>query len=284
MSDQIADVLTPESTEGTAPEGQGQPIDQPPTVQPEGQGQPGGSTGLYDLSTVPEEYRSHVEQVAKEIDRNVNGKLQEYADHRKRWEPFQELGLDDVGADGIAALLDFAEALSDPDNAQQAILTLAENVGVDLGVTPAGGEGGEPGADSPEVAALKEQVTALTARLDGRDEAEVASQEKQKLNAEWNSVKEAHKASTGKDITPAEQERLRTLAIRMVDEDEPIKAAYEFITEVAGAGASQLVEAAPKAPAAAARPGQPATTVEPPDSFDEAERLMTERRRLAAAA
>lgn len=283
MADEIANPLSPEPTAVQPPEGQGAPTDSPSPVQPAGQGQPDGATGLFDLSSLDETVRPTVEPFLKDIERNVNGKFAEHAEYRKRYEGFDDLGLDDVGPEGIAALLEFAEALTDPDGAKQAILDLAENVGVDLGAAaPAAPEGED------EVTALRATVEALEARLNGRDEQDqfttLQREEATRLRIEWDEVEAAHKAASGQDFSDEEKERLKTLARRFVtDHPEPIKAAYEFIQNIAGAATGQFVSGAPTPPAAPTAAGAPSTTVEPTDDFDVAQQQMIERRRAAAA-
>ena len=260
---------------GTAPEGgQGQPADDTTSaVQPEGQGQPDASTGLYDLSAVPEQYRSEVERIAKDIDRNVNSKLQEYADHRKQWEPFQELGLQDFDPEGVGALLQFATRLSEGgDTAREALSNLAASLEIDLGQAPAA-DAGEPSEDTPLTRAEFE------AWKQAQDEARLEAQYAQEAEAGFREEYAEILKANGKPFTPEENQRLLDLARRFqADHDQPIKAAYELINSIAGGAEAALVNGQPTPPAPAEPGGRAATTVQPVDTFEEAERLMRERR------
>lgn len=268
-----ADTSSTEAEAGTAHEGQGQPDATPSAVQPEGQGQQDASTGLYDLSSVPEEYRSHVERIAKDIDRNVNAKLQEAADYRKSWEPYQELGLHEYDPQGLSGLMQFAEALSDPQTARDALFNLAGALEIDL----ADGAG-DPGELDP-IHRLEQQQAEMQAFL-------AAWQEEQALNAakeealqgyrsEFADVEKAH----GKQFDDAEKQRLIGLAKRFAasGEERPIEAAYAFINDIAGGAEKALVEAQPTPPAPAEPGGRASTAIQPVDSFEEAERLHRER-------
>ncbi len=265
---------------GTAPEGgQGQPADDTPSaVQPEGQGQSDAQTGLYDLSTVPEEYRSHVEQVAKDIDRNVNAKFQEHADFRKQWEPFQELGLHEYDPEGVGALLHLATQLSQGgDSARDALLGLAEELKIDLGLEPSEGE---PADDENAPMTKAEFQAYLAAQREEALEAQYAQEAEEAFRAEYAEIVKQN----GKPFTEEENQRLLSLAKRFQpDHDEPIKAAYALINSIAGGAEAALVKGQPTPPAPAEPSGRASTTVQPVDTFEEAERLMRERRASANA-
>lgn len=282
----MADQTTSPIATTVQPDGQGQSTAPPSTVQPDGQGQSDVSD-LYRevLATVPEDQRQHVEPHLKEWDRRVNPKLSEAADYRKRWESFEAIeGLDEVGAEGVGALLEFANALADPENAKQAILNLAANVGVDLGIAdPAAGEDLDP------LEQLRSELDQLKqSQAQKEEEAELAritEQEATKLRAEWDVVEQEHKDTFGRELSDKERERLKGLAARFVaDTEEPIKAAYTFLKDVAGDAQTSLVDGAPTPPAPAQPAGRASTTVQPVDSFDEAERLMRERRQAVPTA
>lgn len=87
---------------------------QPPTQ--EGQGAAASDNGLYpDLSAVPESIQAQVLPLLKEFEGNVTRKFQEAADFRKQWEPYQQLGLQDIQMDDLKELLEFRQIASDPE-------------------------------------------------------------------------------------------------------------------------------------------------------------------------
>jgi hypothetical protein len=273
----VIDNAFPTEAAAQTQEVQDQPTPEQSAVQTpgvQGQQDDATTTGLYDLSAVPDEYRSHVERIAKDIDRNVNSKLREHADYRKQWQPFEEMGLTDLGPEGIGALLEFASELADPDSARGAIERLAENVGVDFGQQQQAQEG-EP----DPVAELRKELDDLRAWRDSRDEREQLSQleaqEIERLRHEYAEVE----ALNGKPFTEQEKSRLIQLAKRFQsDHAEPLKAAHTFLNEVVGSAETALVNDTPTPPAQAEHGGRASTAVEPADSFEEAERLFKERR------
>lgn len=291
---------SPEAEAVQPDEGQGAPdastTDTPSAVQPEGQGQPDATTGLFDeyLSSVPEEHRSAVEQYLKDAERNVNGKLQESAEAVKTWEPFAELGLQDVGAEGIGALLEFAQDLSNPETARDALLAIAEAAGVDLSDAgaPQGDGGDEIDQDTPltraEFEAWQQQQRAQWEQ--DQQMVQLREQAAAELNKEFAAVE----ALNGKpfDATPgsgsdgklSERQELIALAKRFQpDHDEPIKAAFQLMQRIRGQAEASLVNGQPTPPVAAEHGGRASSTVEPVDDFDTALRLHVERNASAHA-
>jgi hypothetical protein len=86
---------------------------QPHESVEQGQGQE--SSGLYDLSSIPEPLRPAVEPAFKQWEANVTKKFQEHADYRKTWQPYEQLGLSNVQPEQLQELLSFNELASDPD-------------------------------------------------------------------------------------------------------------------------------------------------------------------------
>ena len=268
-----------EDVEAVQPDsGQGLPEEVNETeVQPlEGQGQGNGYEGLYDLNAIDNpEVRSEVERIAKDIDRNVNSKLEEASQYRKGWEPYEHLGVNQLDPEGLGALLSFAEALSDESTAQEALLDLAQQVGVSL-------DGPRPQSDDAEgdpVSGIEKEVADLREWRNAQEERElfatVEAEETKRLSAEWSEVEERH----GRPFSEDEQARLRDLALKFVaDSDTPIRDAYDFIEGIAGQAQSALVDGAPDQPSPAEPAGQASTSAAPVESFEEAERLYKERR------
>jgi hypothetical protein len=270
-------------------EGQGQPIaDEPSAVQPqEGQGQQDAQTGLYDLSTVPEEYRSHVEQHLKDIERNANAKFQEHAEFRKSWEPYAELGLNDVDPEGVAALMEFAQALSDPESARDAITNLAQALELDLGAAPEAEESGEPDVIEQLRAEIAELKQAYTGDKEQQEIAALRQQADQAYRAEFAEVEQLNgkpfSREKGPNGEPSEADQLIDLARRFqMDTDEPIKAAYKFINSISGKAEKALVDSQPTPPAPAEPSGRASSSVQPVDTFEDALRLHLERNASAS--
>jgi hypothetical protein len=91
-------------------------------VQPEGQGGVGtGGDPPYAeyLSRIPEDAREDIEPIFKEWDQNVSKKFQDHAEYRKQWEPLQETGINKLSPDEVSWLVQFRQALDQPEIMQQ---------------------------------------------------------------------------------------------------------------------------------------------------------------------
>jgi hypothetical protein len=269
MSDELSQV------EGVQPD-QGQGADATPQsqVQPEGQGQGDASTGLYDLSTVPEQYRSEVERIAKDIDRNAQAKFREAADYRKQWQPFEELGVNQRDPEQIRQLLELSQLLSDESTAQDAVLQLAQRVGLEV-------EGLEapPEPEYDPNAELRAMVEQLSAAENDRQQQAAQAQELERLQGEWDEIVHEHGP-----FTDEQQQLIVELASRFDSEEQPIKAAHRLFNQIAGHAEQGLVKAKSGEPSAAEPAGRASTAVAPPETFEDAKRLMIERRSLTNAA
>lgn len=96
-------------------------------VQPdsfeEGQGtepsQSDALSELYDLSSVPDEQRPHIEPILQDVQRNVNSKFEQAADYRKQWEPYEELGVNNIDPALMEELVAIAQIAEDEDQLRE---------------------------------------------------------------------------------------------------------------------------------------------------------------------
>lgn len=255
-------------------EGQGADLSQS-QVQPEGQGQgDAASAGLYDLSSVPSEYRAEVERIAKDIDRNAQTKFREAADYRKQWQPFEELGLTDQDPANVRQAIELFQMLTDESTAQDAVLALAKQVGLEVD-----GLDEEPEAAPDPTADLRAQIEALQAAESERQQAAAQQQELERLQDEWDGIVQEHGP-----FTDEQQQMIVDLAARFESEEQPLVAAHKLFNQIVGFGEQSLVKAKAGEPSASEPAGRASTTVAPPETFEEAKRLMTERRSQLNAA
>jgi hypothetical protein len=104
----------------------------PDDATPNGDQPEGGdaSGGLYDLASVPEDLRPHVEPHLKAIEANITKKLQENSESLKRWEPYEELGVADIDPQALQQLLEFAELAQDEDKFAEWFKQTGERLGL----------------------------------------------------------------------------------------------------------------------------------------------------------
>lgn len=250
---------------------QGQGVDASQSqVQPDGQGQGAFSTGLYDLSTVPDEYRSHVEQIAKDIDRNAQAKFREAADYRKQWQPYEELGLVDQDPEQIRQLIELSQLLGDESTAQDAVLALAQRVGLEVE-----GYDDEPEGEPDPNAELRAMVESLSQAESQRQQEAAQAEELERLQGEWDDIVQEHGP-----FTDEQQTLIVELASRFDSEEQPLRAAHKLFNQIVGHGEASLVKAKAGEPAAAEPAGRASTADTPPETFEEAKARFIERRSL----
>ena len=101
---------------------------------PEVQGAEDEASGLYDLTSVPDELKPHLEPHLKAIEGNVTRKFQEYSEKVKGWEPYEELGVNDIDPETLGGLLEFAELANDPEQFSEWWKETGERLGLFDGI------------------------------------------------------------------------------------------------------------------------------------------------------
>jgi hypothetical protein len=235
-----------------------------------GNAQEGGSLeGLYDLSSVPEELRGYVENVAKQIQGNVTRSFQDHADFRKTWEPFSQVdGLTEVPPEELTELVQFREIASDPakfdDWLVQVASAMAEadpgrfeavfgRLGQETGLLDPDddGESGEDGGAFDQEA-MREMFTELLDERLGPIEQHVntSSQEARvqaaqaHIASEIEAVQQLHKDQFGEDEELDEDAiaHIKALAFAHDGAEDAIRKAYAQHLKVTGQAQGELID------------------------------------------
>ncbi len=87
-------------------------------VQPEGQGSESTDAlgDFYDLNSVPEEQRQFVEPILKDVQSNVNKKIEQL---NSQWKPYQELGVNEIDPALMEELVNIAQIADDEEALQE---------------------------------------------------------------------------------------------------------------------------------------------------------------------
>lgn len=159
----------------------------------------GGTDGLFDLSSVPEDYRPYVEPHLKDIQRNVNQKFQDNANYRKQWEPYESLGINDYDPEDLQGLLQFAEIANNPETFKEWWNTVGQENKyfdeLDDGSEELDGE--ESGMDMEALKSTFEQMldaklTPIANQTAQFEEAQRVQQAEQHIDGEIAALKEQH--------------------------------------------------------------------------------------------
>lgn len=164
----------------------------------EGQGTDQAAGGLYDLTSVPEELRPHIEPHLKAIEGNVTRKFQDYSEQVKAWEPYASLGINEIDPEVLGELLEFAKMSQDQD----AFAEWWKSVGEELKLFPsedpegsfADDELGDEGLTAERIAELvaeqvKAQVEPLQERFVEQDQQQAEQQTMAEIKAKLDEIK-----------------------------------------------------------------------------------------------
>lgn len=124
-----------------------------------------GGTYVDYLESVPEDYRSHLEPFAKQIQDNAESKFREHAEYRSQWEPYEkisygdsEFNLNEYDPESIGQLLAFAELASDPESFK----TWWNNVGQEAGFISELSQQFDPNASDDDDIDLDDDLDGVT--------------------------------------------------------------------------------------------------------------------------
>jgi hypothetical protein len=242
------------------------------------------SGGLYDLASVPEDLRPHVEPHLKAIEANITKKLQENAESLKRWEPYDELGIADVDPQALQQLLEFAELTQNEDQFAAWIKDAGERLGL------FGEEDDDLGLDfeddlTPEkiesliAKAVAENIEPVKQSLQERE----AKEAEQAALSEITSTLQQIKTDYGDDV---DTDAVTQLAIAYVDEDpdNAIMRGFEDYQRLVGKGEAGLFAKKVNQPETPEGAGRASTAPQKITTFEQAKAAALDRLKADNAA
>ena len=251
--------------------------------QPEGGGDASG--GLYDLASVPEDLRPHVEPHLKAIEANITKKLQENAESLKRWEPYEELGIGDINPEALQQLLDFAEMTQDDARFKEWFTETGERMGLLNQEEPDDLDLDLEDDLTPEkieqliAKAVSENIEPVKQSLQEREAKEAEQAATQEITETLSKLKAEH----GDDI---DTDAILQLAYAYADEDpdNAITRGFEDYQRLVGKGEAGLFAKKVSQPEAPEGPGRASNAPDKITSFDQAKAAALDRLRADQAA
>ena len=285
--------MPPDATAAPAAQQAAQP-DQPAATN--GNGSPGQGTSaetnpLYEqvLSAIPEALRGQVEPHLKEWDSSVTKKFQEQAEFRKRYEPYEELGIADVEPEQLKELLTLRELAQDEDSFNEWLLSEAEARGLvdpegdgDLGGDDELGDGFDP-ADPDSLKSmlgelLDERLKPIEERFSSMDEQERIQEADRVIDTTLKELAAEH--------GEFDQEKVLRLSLAHAKDGtlgaDAIKKGFADLQEIVSSAESGLFRQKEQQPATPERGGRPATATATPTSFSEASKQARELARQSS--
>lgn len=227
------------------------------------------ANGLYDLNDVPEDVRDHVVPHLKAMEGGITKKFQEAAEYRKGWEPYEEMGLQDMQPEEIKQLLDFAQMANDPESFDQWLKAAAEERGLfngngaedDLGLE-------EPDELSPEKIKelVAEQTKPIQDTLQQQQQAKAVAEAEQGIEDSLGQIRKDNP-----DLPENAEDAIVQLAYAYAEEDgvDPIAKGFEDYQNLIGQGEKGLFKQKTQQPAPAEGAGAAAMGDEKITSFND---------------
>jgi hypothetical protein len=129
--------------------------------------------GLFPgIDKVPAEYRQHIDPILKEVEKNANSRIGELSEKTKAWEPYEQLGVNQIEPEVMEGMLGLLELMSNAEDDPSGFQEWWKAVGDQYGFAGEGegeGEGDEfleeaeeNGLSAEDIAeVVKEQVQGL---------------------------------------------------------------------------------------------------------------------------
>lgn len=259
--------------------GNGYSADNSADVQPD-QGQGAPAQGLYDLNSVPEHLREHVTPILKQIEGNVTRRFQQHADQAKAWEPYQNLGLNELDPQEVQELIQFRQLAQDPDAFKEWYDRVGEEYGYNQGSDPDElddfGDGFAGMNEQQIEAMIQERVQQA---MEPMDQQLQEQQWEQQVEAEHESI-EAELDDLGITDTD-ERTAVLTWAYPYGDDPEGISKGYQDYQKFVGSVEQRFVKSKTGTPSPALNGGRADTAPQNITDYGEAKAAAMEMLRKA---
>lgn len=256
---------------------------------PEGdQGADGGS-GLYDLNEVPQELREQLEPHLKAIEGNATRKFQEHAAYRDQWQPYEELGINQVDPQDLAGLLEFAQMAQDDNAFAQWFEQTGQESGLfeALGYTKEDADLNDLGIDESQLTpeqiadmvreAVAEQMAPVNEQLTAQQQEQLVSQAEGEITDRLAEIHDEYP-----DLPETADDAILRFAYSYAEDDEedPVGKGFEDYQNLIAQGEGNLFAKKAGQPSAPEGPGAADPSGERITSFGDPRLKQAARERL----
>jgi len=259
-----------------------------PAGAEQGQGEQG--QGLYDLSAVEEGVREQLMPHLKAIEGNVTRKFQEAAEYKRGWEPYEQLGVNQMDPQALGSLLDFYETgdlthlFGDAEQAKQWVSQVADAYGITKAEAQDALEEGLDEGGGFDERAFEERVAQAVEERIGPIQQAVAAQQMQGLEAQEEEALEQRMdellSEKQLQLSEVDQDRVYKLALAYADEQDPIAPALDEFLQIVSENERGLLSRKLQQPPAPEGPGGGVgQSAEPPKTFADAGKMAVEAMR-----
>lgn len=251
---------------------QGAPAD-PGTANGNGQG-----NGLHEqfVSSAPEHLRDAARELVPTWDQYVQRQFTDHADYRKNWEPYEQLGINEIEPEELQELLDFRNIVQDENRFRQ----WHQEIG-DL-LNPDGIDANDDEFADPQVQQLQQQLQQMQGMMEQLVQDRESQQQQQVLQETAMQVRQELDAlkKDNPDLTAEDEDYICTLALRY-DSSDAIQRGFQDFQKLMGRAEKGVFnhKTDPALRVAPVSGGNNDTSAEPILSFEQAARAARERLR-----
>lgn len=237
--------------------------------------------GLFPgLEEVPQEYRQYLDPIISEINKNAGNKINEYSEKVKAWEPYEELGVNQLEPETVGQLMGILEMMGKAEEDPSELEGWYKELGDHFGFNQNGESEGEEEYDGSEgneefsksdlqqliAQTVQENIAPFQQAQESFIEKEGLEQAEQLLESELGSIAQEFGV---KELPSEVEEAICTFALKHEGEGAALKGAKEY-KEMIEAAEGKIFDAAENAPKVPEGPGTPNTNAEPIRTFADA--------------
>lgn len=242
--------------------------------------QPGSQgSGLHEsfISSAPEHLRDAARELTPVWDQYVQGKFTENADYRKQWEPYEQLGINQLEPNELQELLEFRDIVQDEDAFRQWHQDIGELLNPDGGQGEEDDEFTDPAVKEMQgqLSQMQQMMQQMAQEREMQQQQQVLQQTAMEVRQELDSLKEKNP-----NLTEEDEDYICTLALKY-DSQDAIQRGFQDFQKLMGR-AEQGVFQNKTDPALRVAPvsgGNNDTSTEPVTTFEQAARAARERLR-----
>lgn len=235
--------------------------------------QQGQGNGLHEqfISSAPEHLRDAARELVPTWDQYVQKQFTDHAGYRSQWEPYEQLGVNEIEPNELQELLEFREILQDEDSFRQ----WYESIGQLLGGEDGEGQDPEDGEQPQIPRELQQFMQDFYATQQQQQEQQMFQQTAMQVRSELDDLKK-----NNPDLSEEDEDYICTLALKY-DGNDAIQRGFQDFQKLLGRAESGVFnnKTSPDLRVAPVSGGNQDTSVEPVTTFEQAARAARERMR-----
>lgn len=238
----------------------------------------GQGNGLHEqfVSSAPEHLRDAARELVPHWDQYVQRQFTDAADYRKGWEPYEQLGINELEPQELQELLEFRDVLSNEDSFRQWYN--------DIGDILSEGQEQDPDDEyaDPQIKALQQQVQEMSQVLQGFTQQQQLQQQQQEFQQTAMQVRQEldELKKNNPNLSEEDEDYICTLALKY-DSSDAIQRGFQDFQKLMGRAENGVFnqKTDPALRVAPVSGGNNDNSVEAVTTFEQAARAARERLR-----